>query len=111
MITWIVLAALSATSPGDVVATWVHEDSDARIAITLDADGGCMIESTRTFNGATYKEICGYTVTGSTVAIRTKGDGKSHSEFSLFLNPRTDEMRMGNADDGARFYRTRLERR
>ena len=110
MINWIVLAALSGTpSAGDIVATWVHEDADARVAIRLDADGGCLIESMRRWNGATYKELCGYAVTGSTVQVRTKGDAKGHSEFSLTLDPRTDEMTMGA--EGPKFYRTRLENR
>jgi hypothetical protein len=111
MINWIALAVLSGTpAPGDVVATWVHVDTDARIAITLAADGGCVIESMRRWNGATYREVCGYTVNGSTILVRTKGDAKGHDEFSLVLDRRTDEMTMGNGDDGAKFYRTRLDK-
>ncbi|HLX25302.1 MAG TPA: hypothetical protein VKR38_18275 [Usitatibacter sp.] len=112
MINWIVLAVLSGSpSNGDIIATWVHEDADARVAIRLDADGGCLIESTRQFNGRTYKELCGYSVTGSTVQIRTKGDATNgHMEFSLVLDPRTDQMSMGN-EDGVKFYRARLRER
>jgi hypothetical protein len=111
MINWIALAVLSGTpATGDFIATWVHEDVEARISIRLDADGGCLIESLRQFNGKTYKELCAYSVEGSTVHIRTQGDAtKGHAEFPLILDPRTDEMSMGV--DGAKFYRTRLETR
>jgi hypothetical protein len=112
MINWIALAVLAGTpASGDVVATWVHVDADARIEITLAPDGGCLIESVRQFNGTRYRELCAYSVSGSTVQVRTKGDAKGHDEFMLILDPRTDEMKLGNVDDGAKFYRTRFEKR
>jgi len=111
MMTLIAAAVLSGTpSAGDVVATWIHRDEGARVEITLDADGGCSIVSTRRWNGATYRASCGYVVTGSTVQVRTANVDGAHWEFSLVHDRRTDEMMLGD-DDGVRFFRTSLEKR
>jgi len=110
MLNLITVAVLTAAGNGDVYATWIHDDPDNRIAIRIEADGQCTIESTRKFNGKVFSSPCAYTVAGSSVVIRAPGEGGA-KEFSLTLDARTDEMTMGGTDGAMRFYRTRLDRR
>ncbi len=111
MITWIAAAVLSGApvATEDVAATWVYDDANSRIQLTLTPDGHCTIETRRRFNGTTSRTACDYKLSGSTVRVTAPGEGGKPADMVFTFDRGADEMRM--ADDGVKFYRTRLDRR
>ena len=121
MITFLVAALLSSapaiTAPesgfaGDLVATWVYEDANAHVAISLDADGGCSGAGRSKSNGKLHRLACAYWTVGSTIHLRFKNP-EGHGprlEIALMYDPKSDEL-SAPGEAPTRFARASLSAR
>jgi len=109
MITLLTVAVLwtapSITAPesgyaGDLVATWVHEDVQRHISISLDADGRCSVVARHQSGGSAHRVACGYWVHGSTVYLRARSELSGVRPILEAGHVReTDELRVRGGDE------------